>query len=141
MDANQPQMSFVLCQPHGQVPNHCVHFFVMLPPQDLDDLKNRVLDQTAVKCLGRWADWTAKMRLCEQLAERIWGNRLRSAFAHWGAFVESQRTKHEKNDAAAAFVRRVRPQNVRTWIGIKPRVQLATCGACGALCLADRSVA
>ena len=40
-----------------------------------------------------------------------------------------------------AFVRRVRPQNVRTWIGIKPRVQLATCGACGALCLADRSVA
>ena len=40
-----------------------------------------------------------------------------------------------------AFVRRVRPQNVRTWIGIRPRVQLATCGACGAQCLADRSVA
>ena len=33
------------------------------------------------------------------------------------------------------FIRRVRPRNVRTWIGIKPRVQLSKCGTCGACCL------
>ena len=33
---------------------------------------------------------------------------------------------------AHEFVRKVRPHNVRTWIGIKPRVQLATCDTCGA---------
>ena len=37
-----------------------------------------------------------------------------------------------------AFVRRVRPQNVRTWVGIKPRVHLLKCDKCGALCLRRR---
>ena len=39
-----------------------------------------------------------------------------------------------------AFVRRVRPRNVRTWIGIRPCVQLATCDKCGAVCLHGRPV-
>ena len=33
------------------------------------------------------------------------------------------------------FVRKVRPRNVSTWIGIKPRMQLAKCDKCGASCL------
>ena len=30
------------------------------------------------------------------------------------------------------FVRKVRPKNVRTWVGIKPRVELVSCSHCGA---------
>ena len=33
------------------------------------------------------------------------------------------------------FVRKIRPRNVRTWLGIKPRVLLERCNACGASCI------
>ena len=33
------------------------------------------------------------------------------------------------------FVRKIRPRNVRTWLGIKPRVLLELCDACGASCI------
>ena len=41
------------------------------------------------------------------------------------------------------FVRKIRPRNVRTWLGIKPRVALKTkrCNACGASCIARVAVA
>jgi hypothetical protein len=34
------------------------------------------------------------------------------------------------------FVRKIRPRNVRTWLGIKPRVALEHCDSCGAVCIA-----
>ena len=39
------------------------------------------------------------------------------------------------------FVRKIRPRNVRTWLGIKPRVALKRCNACGASCIARVVVA
>ena len=39
------------------------------------------------------------------------------------------------------FVRKIRPRNVRTWLGIKPRVALKRCNACGASCIARVAVA
>jgi hypothetical protein len=33
------------------------------------------------------------------------------------------------------FVRKIRPRNVRTWLGIKPRFALERCDACGAFCM------
>ena len=33
------------------------------------------------------------------------------------------------------FVRKIRPRNVRTWLGIKPRVLLERCNACGTSCI------
>ena len=35
------------------------------------------------------------------------------------------------------FVRKVRPGNVRTWIGIKPRFELVQCTHCGAMRCAE----
>ena len=37
--------------------------------------------------------------------------------------------------AGHTFVRKIRPRNVRTWLGIKPRVLLERCNACGASCI------
>ena len=39
----------------------------------------------------------------------------------------------DKKFRAHEFVRKVRPGNVRTWIGIKPRFQLVQCSHCGAM--------
>ena len=38
------------------------------------------------------------------------------------------------------FVRKIRPRNVRTWLGIKPRVSLTRCNACGASCIPQQCV-
>ena len=37
--------------------------------------------------------------------------------------------------AGHEFVRKIRPRNVRTWLGIQPRFALERCDSCGACCI------
>ena len=82
-------------------------------------LRNDCFELTGGAC-------TSASKLCEIM--KLKGYEIEKLDKHLYTWLDAHFAGH-------AFVRKIRPRNVRTWLGIKPRVLLERCNACGASCI------
>ena len=99
--------------------NRCLHAWILLRKDGIAYRKQlessarmvvRMLKQHQAVCLERWHDWTSKVNLARDMADRLVQNSLRSRWRYWQDELQKQQDSDNRKLKAGQFVVRMQMQ-------------------------------